>query len=151
MERITISGPDIGALAKMMQKVDLFSPLTVGQLEKVLPHVMLGSYAAGETVFRRGDAGDAFYIVYAGKVEIRLKRMLFLSKTVASLGEGAFFGEGALLSQETRNASVVCVEPTRLFTLLAADFQFILHENPAAAEEMRSIAAQRKFVSTHAQ
>ncbi|MDE2143959.1 MAG: cyclic nucleotide-binding domain-containing protein [Elusimicrobia bacterium] len=151
MERITISGPDIGALAKMMQKVDFFSPLTVGQLEKVLPHVMLDSYAAGETVFRQGDAGDAFYIVYAGKVEIRLKRMLFLSKTVASLGEGAFFGEGALLSQETRNASVVCVEPSRLFTLLAADFQFILNENPAAAAEMRSIAAQRKFVSSHAQ
>ena len=58
-------------------------------------------------------------------------------------------GEGALLSLETRNASVVCVEPTRLFTLLAADFKFILHENPAAAEGMRSIAAQRKFVSSH--
>lgn len=149
MERIPIVGSDIGALAKMMQKVDFFSPLTVGQLEKVLPHVMLGSYAAGETVFRQGDPGDAFYIVYTGKVEIRLRRMLFLSKTVARLGEGAFFGEGALISQEPRNAGVVCVEPTRLFTLLAADFQFILHENPGAAAEMRSIAAQRKFVSSH--
>jgi CRP/FNR family transcriptional regulator len=150
MERISIGAAELGLLAKMMRKVEFFSPLTVGQLEKVLPHVMLGSYAAGERVFRQGEPGDAFYIIHKGKVEVRLRRMLILSKTVAALGEGSFFGEGALVSKETRNAGVVCVEPTQLFTLLASDFQFILRENPAAAAEMLSIANQRKFASAHA-
>lgn len=36
------------------------------------------------------------------------------------------------------------------FTLLASDFQFVLQENPAAASEMRSIANQRRFASSHA-
>lgn len=150
MERLTLGAAELGILAHMMRKVEFFSPLTVGQLEKVLPHVMLCSYAAGETVFKQGEAGDAFYIVYKGKVEIRLKRLVFLSRTVATLGEGSFFGETALLSQDPRNATVVCAEPTLLFTLLASDFQFILHENPAAKAEMLSIATQRKFVSSHA-
>lgn len=151
MERLSIGATELGVLAKTMRKVAFFSPLTVGQLEKVLPHVMLGSYAAGEKVFRQGEAGDAFYIIYKGKVDVRLPRLLFLSKTVAALGEGSFFGEGALVSKETRNATVVCVEPTQLFTLLASDFQFVLNENPAAAAEMLSIANQRKFASSHAQ
>ncbi|MFI5347762.1 MAG: cyclic nucleotide-binding domain-containing protein [Elusimicrobiota bacterium] len=149
MNRISIGAAELGVLAHIMRKVEFFSPLTVGQLEKVLPHVMLGSYAAGEKVFAQGEPGDAFYIIYSGKVEVRLRRMLVLSKTVASLGEGSFFGEGALVSKEPRNATVVCTEPTQLFTLLASDFQFILQENPAAAAEMLSIANQRKFASSH--
>jgi CRP-like cAMP-binding protein len=76
--------------------------------------------------------------------------MLILSKAVATLGPGQFFGETALVSNEPRNATIVCVEPTLLFTLMATDFAFVLRENPAAAAEMKSIAAQRKFVSEHA-
>jgi CRP-like cAMP-binding protein len=134
----------------MLRNVKFFSPLTVGQLDMVLPHVMLCRYGSGEQVFHQGQAGDAFHIVYQGKVEVRLKRMLILSKAVATLGPGQFFGETALVSNEPRNATIVCVEPTLLFTLMATDFAFVLRENPAAAAEMKSIAAQRKFVSEHA-
>ena len=146
---MTLGAAELGILAHMLRKVEFFSPLTVGQLEQVLPHVMLCSYAAGETVFSQGQAGDAFHIVYTGKVEIRLRRLWILSKAVATLAPGQFFGEIALVSNEPRTATVVCSEPTLLFTLLAADFAFVLRENPAAAAEMRSIASQRKFVSEH--
>lgn len=149
MEQLTVGAAELGILAHMMRKVAFFSPLTVGQLEKVLPHVLLCSYQAGERVFKQGEPGDAFYIVYKGNVEVRLKHLVFFSKAVASLNEGNFFGETALISAEPRNATVVCSEPTLLFTLLAADFKFILDENPAAAAEMQSIATQRKFVSSH--
>lgn len=150
MERISLGAAELGVLARMMRNVKFFSPLTVGQLDAILPHVMLCSYAAGEKVFGQGEAGDAFYIVYQGEVEVRLKRLLFLTKAVAALGPGQFFGETALISNEPRNASVVCVRPTSLFTLLNTDFAFVLRENPAAAAEMKSIAAQRKFASEHA-
>ena len=149
MERLTVGAGELGVLAGMLRKVEFFAPLTVGQLDKVLPHVRLHSYSAGEKVFRQGEAGDAFYIIYKGKVEVRLRRMLVLSKTVAALEPGSFFGEIALVSDEPRTATVVCSEPTLLFALIAADFQFVLHENPAAAKEMERIAARRKFDSSH--
>jgi CRP-like cAMP-binding protein len=149
MEKLPLGAAELGVLAGSMRKVDFFSPLTIGQLEKILPHVMLCSYRAGESVFRQGDIGNTFHIIYKGKVEVRLPRLLVLSKTVAKLGPGQFFGESALISSAPRNAGVVCVEPTLLFTLMANDFAFILHENPAAAAEMRSISDQRKFASEH--
>lgn len=147
MERLEVGNSDLGSLSKLLRKVDFFAPLTVGQLDQVLSHVMLFSYAAGETVFRQGDPGDAFYVVNKGKVDVKLKRFLWLKKTVASLGEGDFFGEIALISSEPRNATVTCAEPTLLFTLISQDFQFVLKENPAAAKEMAGIAARRKFAS----
>ena len=149
MRRLEVGPNELGILARMLHKVEFFTPLTVGQLEKVLPHVRLNSFAAGETVFRQGDAGDAFYIVYKGSVEVRLKRLVFLSKTVAKLTEGEFFGEIALVSSEPRTATIVAAEPALLFTLISEDFQFVLRENPAATREMRRIAASRKFDSAH--
>lgn len=150
MEKLTMGEADYRALAKAMRKVDLFDPLTLGDIEQVIKYVMLGAYKTGETVFRQGAPGDAFYIVYDGGVSIRLKTFLFLSKTVRRLGPGEFFGEMALLSGEPRSASVVCEAPTRLFVLLSADFAFILKRNPAFAEEMRKIAERRKFMSRQA-
>jgi potassium efflux system protein len=151
MKRLEIGAPELGVLAGMMRKVEFFTPLTVGQLEKVLPAVLLYEYAAGETVFKQGQPGDAFHIVYDGKVDITIPSgfLGLSSKTVASLGKGAFFGEIALISSDPRTATVRCAERTLLFTLVASDFKFVLAENPSAAAEMRRIADRRKFETAH--
>jgi len=101
----------LGILAGMLRKVEFFTPLEVPQLEKILPNIRLQAYASGETVFRQGEIGDAFYIVYKGKVDVRLDRKWWVPKTVATLGAGEFFGEIALVSSEPRTASIVCTEP----------------------------------------
>jgi CRP-like cAMP-binding protein len=149
MKQLEVGAAELGVLAHMLHKIEFFAPLTVGQLERVLPYIRLNSYSAGETVFRQGDVGDAFYIVYKGSVQVRLPRMVILSKTVATLKVGDFFGEMALISAEPRSATIVAAEPTQLFTLLSEEFQLVLRDNPAAAEEMRRISARRKFDSAH--
>jgi CRP-like cAMP-binding protein len=149
MKQLEVGAAELGVLAHMLHKIEFFAPLTVGQLERVLPYIRLNSYSAGETVFRQGDVGDAFYIVYKGSVQVRLPRLVILSKTVATLKEGDFFGEMALISAEPRSATIVAAEPIQLFTLLSEEFQLILRDNPAAAEEMRRISARRRFDSAH--
>ncbi|MBI4347666.1 MAG: cyclic nucleotide-binding domain-containing protein [Elusimicrobia bacterium] len=148
MEKLTMGDAEFGLLARVLRKVDFFAPMTIGQMEKVLPYIMLYSYKPDETVFKQGSIGDAFYIVHQGRVCVRIKKGFFsFSKTITTLGPGDFFGEMALLSSDPRSASVVALEPTRLFVLLQADFQFILKENAAFAEEVKKIAARRKFAS----
>ncbi len=149
MKKLEIGAVEMGRLANMLRKVEFFTPLTVGQLDKVLPSIMLYAYEKGETVFSQGQTGDAFYIIYQGSVEIRLRQWLVLSKKIATLKAGDFLGEIALISDEPRTAAVVCAEPTMLFTLVSDDFKFVLRENPAAAAEMARIASRRKFASSH--
>ncbi|MDX6768452.1 MAG: cyclic nucleotide-binding domain-containing protein [Elusimicrobiota bacterium] len=153
MRALEIGSAELGVLAGMMRKVEFFTPLTVGQLEKVLPAVLLYEYAPGEVVFKEGQKGDAFHIVYQGKVAVSIKSgfLGLSSKTVATLGPGAFFGEIALISDAPRTATVRCAEKTLLFTLVASDFQFVLAENPSAAAEMKRIADRRKFETSHQQ
>lgn len=151
MKRLDIGASELGILATMMRKVEFFTPLTIGQLEKVLPAVMLYEFAPGETVFKQGQPGDAFYIVYKGMVDVSIKSgfMGWSSKNIATLGPGVFFGEIALISAAPRNATVRCAERSLLFTLVARDFAFVLAENPDAAAEMGRIAERRKFETAH--
>lgn len=149
MEKLEMTDVDYGNLAKALRTVDFFAPMTIGQLEMILPYILLVRYGPGETVFHQGDVGDAFYILYDGSVQVRLKTFLFFSKPVAELGAGSFFGEMALLSSEPRNATIVSNAQTRLFVLLSRDFQYVLKKNPEFAEEMRKIADRRKFMSQH--
>ena len=46
----------------------LLRPLTDAQLDKVADAVQVFSFKPGDTIIRKGDAGDAFYIVKTGKV-----------------------------------------------------------------------------------
>jgi CRP-like cAMP-binding protein len=150
MQRLELGDAEMGVLARMLRQVEFFAPLTIKQVEQVLPHIRLYSYEKGETIFKQGDPGDAFYIVYTGSVSIKVKTGFFsFAKTVAMTHPGGFFGEMALVSDHARNASIVCNEPTQLFCLVAADFQFVLRENPATAAEMNRIAARRRFDATH--
>ncbi len=149
MKKLDIGPTELGIMAHMLRKVEFFTPLTVGQLEQILPSVMLYAYDTGESVFSQGQKGDAFYIVYKGSVDIKIREWLVLSKKIATLRDGDFFGEIALISDEPRTASVVTAVPTMLFTLIADDFKFVLTENPGAAEEMRRIGKRRKFASDH--
>lgn len=147
MEKLAMVDTDFAHLARALRKVEFFAPLTMEQLETVLKYIMLCRYKPGEKVFRQGEPGDAFYIIFDGAVSVGIGRLVFFTKKVARLGPGDFFGEMALLGKDPRSATVVCEEPTRLFVLLSADFAFVLKSNPAFAVEMKKLAERRKFMS----
>lgn len=148
MEKLSIGDPELANLARLLRRVDFFAPLTVAQLEKILPYILLYSFNAGDRVFRQGGPGDAFFIIQEGRVSIRIESgFLFFKKQreIKTIGAGDFFGEMALLSDKPRTATVVCVEPTKLYILTAVDFRYILKENPSFAAEVDKIAQRRKF------
>jgi CRP-like cAMP-binding protein len=59
-------------------------------------------FKAGQAVFRKGEPGDAFYIVREGTAVVRDGGTA--GKELARLGPGQYFGERALLGAEVRRA-----------------------------------------------
>jgi NADH dehydrogenase len=83
-------------------------------------------FEPGEDVFHEGDVGDRIYYVLKGKADV-LKQRNGADEFVAALGPGDWFGEGALLNETTRGATVRCREdldalslPKKEFAVLAA-------------------------------
>ncbi len=86
------------------------------------------SFAQGETIVRRGEPGQNFFVVLAGEVEIHLEGSGGRTLALARLAAGATFGEMALLRNEPVSADVVAVSPTTVLQCPAEEFKIALAE-----------------------
>src|SRR5205823_1152864 len=75
----------------------------------------------GTQIVLQGDAGDRFYLIARGAFEV-----LADNRPQVRLGPGDYFGERALLDGAARAATVVAVEPGRVFVLERQAFNTLL-------------------------
>ncbi|PCJ84349.1 MAG: hypothetical protein COA54_13945 [Thiotrichaceae bacterium] len=83
----------------------------------------------GDEVIKQGDAGDYFYIIKSGSCKV-MRTMPGQEKAVklANLEAGATFGEEALISDATRNASIMALSKGTLSRLSKENFLKLLNE-----------------------
>lgn len=84
---------------------------------------------AGETIIKQDEAGDYFYIIKSGRCMVTRKNP-GQNKDIklADLSAGDTFGEEALISDATRNASIVMLTQGSLSRLSKENFLKLLNE-----------------------
>src|SRR5438128_7168444 len=58
-----------------------------------------------QTIFAQGDVADVVFYIQQGKVKLTVVSQVGKEATIGILGEGDFFGEGALAGQTLRMGS----------------------------------------------
>jgi CRP-like cAMP-binding protein len=151
MKKLTIGSDEMRHLSSALRGMSFFTGLSMGELERFIGITSLYEFDAGRTIFKKGDVGDALYIVHTGGVRV-LSKPFFLwpAKTIATLGPGEVFGEMALIDQPYRTATVKTAGPAKLFVLLVAEFNRLLNENPEFARQLRQMASTRAFETKNA-
>jgi len=91
--------PDAAAIA-LLRGVPVFAPLPRPVLEALAAALRPIRLGEGDVVFSRGDAGESFYVIADGEVEVEVDRAPVV------LGPGDSFGEIALLGDVPRTATV---------------------------------------------
>ncbi|MGA8155732.1 MAG: Crp/Fnr family transcriptional regulator [Rhodoplanes sp.] len=77
---------------------------------------------AGQTLFVKGDPGDALYGVRRGQIRIETGTSAGERLTIEVFGAGDLFGEIAVLDGRPRSADAIAQEDAELFVLPRADF-----------------------------
>lgn len=96
----------------------LFDGLNADDIARVHKSMQAMTLAAGEVVFRQGDAADAVYLVVRGSVSILGPRSNGRpGPRYASLSPGTLFGEAAVLDGGGRSADAVADTETALLRL----------------------------------
>jgi CRP-like cAMP-binding protein len=84
-----------------LRKIELFadvSPRDLGRIARIAEEV---AFPAGATVFEAGDYGDALFVVVGGEVTVSRGE-----EVLSVLREEDYFGEMAVLTGETRSATI---------------------------------------------
>jgi len=97
----------------------------------------------GADIVRQGDPANHFYVVTHGTVEV-IREDAGEQRIVGSFGTGYHFGEIALLTEETRTATVRAVTSLRVLELPSRAFRRHLMGIPVARYRLVNAAARRK-------
>jgi MFS family permease len=123
---------------ELLRALPMFAPLPQATLEYLAGKLERRRVAGGETVFRQGDRGDAFYVVTNGTVGVSVD-----GGAPRELGAGDFFGEIALLDRGPRTATVTAEEPSRLMVIGHREFHSLMEEFPEVAAQVMNALAHR--------
>jgi CRP-like cAMP-binding protein len=93
---------------------------------------------AGKVLTKQGTPGREFFVLLDGEVEVVRD-----GKRIATLREGDFFGELALISEIPRTATVTAKTPIRALVVTGRDFRRLLHEEPSVAVKVMGTLAER--------
>jgi CRP-like cAMP-binding protein len=122
--------------------MSLLVGLSSKQLEDVSARLRPVKYRSGEVILTEGTPGDVMYLIEWGRVEV-LSKTDGRSRVLAVLGEGDFFGEMALLTGNTRSATVRAVTDVDLLALYQPDFDELVLKYPTLAVTLGRVLSQR--------
>jgi voltage-gated potassium channel len=123
-------------------KVPFFAALGPAAIADVTQMLRTMDLPARTMIIRKGQVGDCMYFIAAGEVEVDLP-----GKKVR-LGEGAFFGEMALLGNNLRSANITTTCVSKLLVLDLVDFRMLMARHPDLAQTIDAEAKRRKLENT---
>jgi len=131
-------------ISKILKEVPIFKMLGKESIDFIVERLKFKTYDDKEYICRSGDPGDTMYIIISGSVNICIHGAEGKDEqVVANLGPGDYFGEMALLTGETRSASVLTTESSEMFLLYQNDFDVILERFPSISLSMGKIVSKR--------
>jgi CRP-like cAMP-binding protein len=134
---------ELGGRLGSLAKCNLLRHLPPDNLQPLLERVQERRAAAGEVVIRRGDPGDALYVVVKGNLSVVDENGTLLGK----LAEGHAFGEMALLSGGTRTATVRADTDALLLVVAKEDFDKLRAMDPFLDDKVRQLSHERALAN----
>jgi len=111
----------------------LFGGMLAEELQALAETAHIRAFQAGQTIFTEGDPGDAIYVVIEGKVQISAFVNEHERRVLSHIGPGDFFGEMAVLDNESRSATATAETDVQMYYIPRLQMLHILETSPRLA------------------
>ena len=126
----------------LLRRVPLFAGMDPAKLKLLAYTSDVVTYRAGQVLFRRGDVGDAAYVIIQGGAEVSITTDTG-EIPVAHLRDGDFLGEIAILCDTPRTATVTASTELKTLRIRKERFFELLRQFPEMAIELTRLLADR--------
>ncbi len=123
------NGDDEGIITTL-RLVPLFADMSAGELREFEKLIHRRAFKANETIFWEGEPGVGMYVIQRGMVAIFKHALGEGREELATLRNGEFFGELALLDETPRSATAMAKEPSDIIGLFRPDLFDLLERKP---------------------
>lgn len=120
-------------IVRLLNDCGMFDKFSANDLRIAAPYFNLSSMAAGEVIFREGDAGSFMCIVCHGTVSVVKTNSDGGRVDLATVSRGRALGEMAVLDGDRRSATCVVATDCTLLTLARTSLDKMLLEQPRTA------------------
>jgi len=127
----------------LLAEVPLFQGLDPTERDTLAALMRRRDFEGGARIFRRGDPGEALYVIAQGAVEISVDTTTGRRVLLGKLGPGDFFGELSLLDGRERTADAMTTEPTRTVEIDRAALEALFGRHPNAALDVLTVIGKR--------
>jgi ATP-binding cassette subfamily B protein len=126
-----------------LRSMPLFAALDESSLAAVAERFSTERVPAGRYLFEQGDAGDKFYLIAHGSVEVIHRDEDGAERRLSVLQDGEVFGEMALLGDAPRTATIRTLAPCLLLTLSVQQFHLVMEHLPGLRAAIEALARER--------
>jgi CRP-like cAMP-binding protein len=138
------------SVAEHLEDSPLFKGVNLADREALIQVMQRRSFPTGTVLFRKGDPGQAMYIILSGRVRIFTQDAQGNELTLRYLSE--IFGEFSVLDQQPRSASAAAADDLEVLILQRDDFLSFLKERPLVGlSMMRNLAERVRYTTTYLQ
>ena len=132
----------VGRRLEAMRRTELFAQLPAQEQQMLAGHLIHAPFAAGDIITRQGAVAHWLYLIIRGEAKVLVDgpdgRL-----PVATLRDGAIFGEMGMLTGEARSATVIACKAVDCYRLDKEGFAQVLQQRPEIAKEMTAIVEAR--------
>jgi CRP-like cAMP-binding protein len=123
----------------LLKRSALFAGFSNREIESVTETAKERSFAAGEKIIEEGEIGRGFYLLLEGTAQVRKG-----DTVLANFGPGEYFGEMALLLEDTpRTADVVATSSARCLAITQWDLRALMKVHPDISHKIMAELAKR--------
>jgi small-conductance mechanosensitive channel/CRP-like cAMP-binding protein len=129
-------------------KNPLFAALSAEQRDKLAREANDCTLAAGQTVYRQGDAGDSLFLLLEGEVDVFARTEDGRDVDVGDIVAGSFFGELSAMTGAPRPRTIRTKTDVSAIEITREHLQELFASDPGLMERISSVIAQREAEQT---
>ncbi len=126
-----------------LARVAIFRDLPAAAIDELARCVTVRRVPGGDAILLRDQAGDALYVVMAGRAKIVIEGDAGREVTLAVLRGADIFGEMSLFDGKGRSASVVAIDPVTALVIGRADILRFIARHPQTAFNLLAEMSRR--------
>jgi Pyruvate phosphate dikinase, AMP/ATP-binding domain/Cyclic nucleotide-binding domain len=130
--------PPAGGPAEVIERVPLFANMSPRDVEGIAALFKERRFAAGETITKEGAGAAAFFVIETGEATVTVG-----GKERATLTDGDYFGEVALIDEGARSATITAKTELVCHGLTYWEFRPLVQHNATIAWNLLQTLSKR--------